>query len=63
MRGKKKRKKYFQWKEKGRSKRGKKAKGGKIIKLFILTTGSKSPHGSRRNEKGHRQARAEKRNK
>lgn len=52
MRGKKK-EKYFQWKEPGR-KEGKKGKEGKIIKLSILTTGSKSPDGSGRNEKGYR---------
>ena len=48
MRGKKKRKKkYFQWKEPGRRKRGEKRKRGK-------NTGSKSPDGSGRNEKGYR---------
>lgn len=56
MRGKKKKreKNIFSGRKKGEVRGGKKAKGGKIIKLFILTTGSKSPHGSRRNEKGHR---------
>lgn len=53
MRGKKKRKKIFSV-EGTREKRGKKGKGGKIIKLSILTTGSKSPDGSGRNEKGYR---------